>query len=144
MTGPGRRVRPHSLALLIGLLALLALAAGSTSAPVGGERLLHAAPRLPYQVNPALSPETREHTSILVLNNSGKPAMIVMDFYTPGGVLIPLASEIHPDVPAWDTRTFSQALNTGLLPGFRGVGCSLATSHSTRCSFARCGRARGT
>ena len=121
MTGPGRRARPHSLALLIGLLALLALAAGSTSAPVGASDSPRG-PRLPYQVNPALSPETREHTSILVLNNSGKPAMIVMDFYTPGGVPIPLASEIHTDVPAWDTRTFSQALNTGLLPGFRGVG----------------------
>ena len=121
MTGPGRRIRPHPLALLIGLLAVLTLAAAGASAPVGASES-ERGPRLPYQVTPSLSPDTREHTSILVLNNSGKPAVIVMDFYTPGGVLIPLASEIHPDVPAWDTRTFSQSLNTGLLPGFRGVG----------------------
>ena len=121
MTGPGRRVRPHPLAVLIGLLALLALAAGSGSAPVGASESARG-PRLPFQVNASLSPESKEHTAILVQNNSRQPATIVMDFYTPGGVLIPLASEIHPEVPAWSTRTFSQALNQGLLPGFRGVG----------------------
>ena len=121
MTGLGRRVRPHPLAVLIGLLALLALAAGSTSAPVGASESARG-PRLPFQVNASLSPGSKEHTSILVQNNSRRPATIVMDFYTPGGVLIPLASEIHPEVPAWSTRTFNQALNQGLLPGFRGVG----------------------
>ena len=121
MTGLGRRVRPHPLAVLIGLLALLALAAGSTSASVGASESPRG-PRLPFQVNASLSPESKEHTSILVQNNSRQAAIIVMDFYTPGGVLIPLASEIHPEVPAWSTRTFNQALNQGLLPGFRGVG----------------------
>ncbi len=121
MTGLGRRVRPHPLAVLIGLLALLALAAGSTSAPVGASESARGQ-RLPFQVNASLSPGSKEHTAILVQNNSRQPATIVMDFYTPGGVLIPLASEIHPEVPAWSTRTFSQALNQGLLPGFRGVG----------------------
>lgn len=121
MTGLGRRVRPHPLALVIGLLALLALAAGSTSASVGASESA-SGPRLPYQVNASLSPGSKEHTAILVQNNSRQAATIVMDFYTPGGVLIPLASEIHSEVPAWSTRTFSQALNQGLLPGFRGVG----------------------
>ncbi|MXY73188.1 MAG: hypothetical protein F4Y97_09185 [Dehalococcoidia bacterium] len=121
MTGLGRRVRPHPLAFLIGLLALLALAAGSTSASVGASESARG-PRLPFQVNASLSPESKEHTAILVQNNSRQAATIVMDFHTPGGVLIPLASEIHTEVPPWGTRTFNQALNQGLLPGFRGVG----------------------
>jgi len=121
MTGLGRRIRPHSLAVLIGLLALLALAAASASASVGANESARG-PRLPFQANASLSPDGKEHTAILVQNNSRQPATIVMDFYTPGGVLIALASEIHTDVPAWGTRTFSQALNQGLLPGFRGVG----------------------
>ena len=119
MTGLGPRIRPRPVVLLIAVLALSALAAGSASALVGGEG---ASSRSPFQFNAALSTDSRENTQVIVQNNSPVPATIVMDFYTPAGVLIPLASEIHGDVPAWGTRTFQQALNQGLLPGFRGVG----------------------
>lgn len=114
----GRRIRPRPLALLLGVVALLALAVGGASA---AERPPHGLD-LPYQLNAALSPESRENTSLLVQNNSPRKTTIVMDFYTPAGVLIPAASEIHPDVPAWATRTFEQKGSKGLLPGFRGVG----------------------
>lgn len=114
----GRRIRHRPLALLLGMVALLALAVGSANANVRPPHELE----LPYQLNAALSPESRENTSLLVQNNSPQRTTIVMDFYTPAGVLIPAASEIHPDVPAWATRTFDQKLSRGLLPGFRGVG----------------------
>ena len=114
----GRRIRHRPLALLLGMVALLALAVGSANATVRPPHELE----LPYQLNAALSPESRENTSLLVQNNSPQRTTIVMDFYTPAGVLIPAASEIHPDVPAWATRTFDQKLSRGLLPGFRGVG----------------------
>ena len=118
MTAPGRRIRPRSLALLVAALALLALAAGGASALTGpGDP---AEP--PFRIHARLSDEGRENTTVIVQNNSARAATIVMDFHTPAGVLIPLASQIHPDVPAWDTRTLEQALNRGLLPGFRGVG----------------------
>lgn len=118
MSDLGRRIRPHPLALLIAVLALLALAVGSADALV---RPPHSS-NLPYRINAALSPDSRENTSVIVQNNSSRPTTIVMDFYTPPGVMIPLASQIHTDVPGWSTRTFEQALNRGLLPGFRGVG----------------------
>lgn len=121
MTSPGQRIRSRPLALLIAAFALLALAAGSASALVGPGEPRHDS-KLPFQVNAALSPGSSENTSVIVQNNSRKSATIVMDFYTPGGVLIPLASQIHTDVPAWGTLTLDQALNQGLLPGFRGVG----------------------
>ncbi len=118
MSNLGRRIRPHPMALLIAVLALGALAVGSADALV---RPPHSS-SLPYRINAALSPDSRENTSVIVQNNSSRPTTIVMDFYTPPGVMIPLASQIHTDVPGWSTRTFAQALNQGLLPGFRGVG----------------------
>jgi hypothetical protein len=45
-----------------------------------------------------------------------------MDIYTPAGVLIPAASQVYTNVPPGGTRVFTQAINTGLAPGFRGVG----------------------
>ncbi|HCV00906.1 MAG: hypothetical protein CL897_04000 [Dehalococcoidia bacterium] len=117
----GRRIRRHPLTLLIAVLGMLALAAGSTSALVAPSESTGVS-SLPVRVNAVLSPESRENTSVIVQNNSAKSTTIVMDFYTPAGVLIPLASQIHADVAAWSTRTFTQSLNQGLLPGFRGVG----------------------
>ncbi len=117
MTASGRRVRPRSLALLAAALALLALAAGGASALTGpGDAAA------PARVNVRLAGEGRENTTVIVQNNSARAATIVMDFHTPAGVLIPLASRIHADVAPYATRTLEQALNRGLLPGFRGVG----------------------
>jgi len=121
MSAPGRRIHPRIPILLIAVVALVALAAGSASAlvrpgePAGGSRL-------PVQPESALAADSSETTSVIVQNNSGRMATIVMNFHTPGGVLIPLATQIQTDVAAWSTRTFDQSLNTGLLPGFRGVG----------------------
>ena len=120
MSAAGRRIRPRPLALMVAVLALLALAAGSASALVGPGEPPHRS-TLPFQVHAALSPESAENTSVVVQNNSSRAATIVMEYYTPGGVLIPLASDLA-DVPAWGTHTFDQKLNQGLLPGFRGVG----------------------
>ncbi len=120
MSAPGRRIHPRIPILLLAVVALVALAAGSASALVRpGEP---DGSRLPIQPQSALAADSKETTSVIVQNNSGRMATIVMNFHTPGGVLIPLATQIHTDVAAWSTRTFSQALNTGLLPGFRGVG----------------------
>ncbi len=121
MSAPGRRIHPRIPILFLAVVALVALAAGSASAlvrqggPAGG-------PRSAVQPQAAVGAGSSETTSVIVQNNSGRTATIVMYFHTPGGVLIPLATQIHTDVAAWSTRTFDQSLNTGLLPGFRGVG----------------------
>ena len=117
----GRRTHPRRLVVLIATLVLLALAAGSVSAHSGlGEPALGTGLR--FQVNAALSPESRENTSVMVQNNSPDFATVAMDYYTPAGQLIPAARQMFEEVPGWGTRTFEQAFHTGLLPGFRGVG----------------------
>jgi hypothetical protein len=78
---------------------------------------------LPYRsVAPALLPNSKENTSVIAQNNGTAAATIAMDVYTPAGVPIPGASRVETNVPPGGTRTFAQALNTGLSPGFRGVG----------------------
>jgi len=80
-------------------------------------------PDLPHRaVAPALLPNSKENTSVIAQNNGTAAATIAMDIYTPAGVLIPEASRVETNVPPGGTRTFAQALNTGLSPGFRGVG----------------------
>ena len=121
MTASGRRTHPRRLVVLIATLVLLALAAGSVSAQSGpGEPALGTGLR--FQVNAALSPESRENTSVMVQNNSPDFATVAMDYYTPAGQLISAARQMFEEVPGWGTRTFEQAFHTGLLPGFRGVG----------------------
>ena len=121
MPASGRRTHPRRLVVLIATLVLLALAAGSVSAQSGpGEAALGAGLR--FQVNAALSPQSRENTSVMVQNNSPDSATVAMDYYTPAGQLIPAARQMFEEVPGWGTRTFEQAFHAGLLPGFRGVG----------------------
>lgn len=121
MSAPGRRIHPRIPILFLAVVALVALAAGSASALVG-QGGPGGGPGSAVQPQAALGAGSSETTSVIVQNNSGRTATIVMNFHTPGGVLIPLATQIHTDVAAWSTRTFDQSLNTGLLPGFRGVG----------------------
>jgi hypothetical protein len=73
-------------------------------------------------VVPALLPNSKENTSVIAQNNGSAAATIAMDIYTPAGVIIPSASRVETNVPPGGTRTFAQAINTGLTPGFRGVG----------------------
>jgi hypothetical protein len=67
-------------------------------------------------------PTGKENTSILVQNAGNADATIALDIYTPAGVLIPEASKVFTGVPPGGTRTFAQASNSGLIPGFRGSG----------------------
>lgn len=118
---PLRRIRIRPRALLAALALLLLAAAGSAaavdgpSAPDGGERLL------PH-VFPALLADSVENTSVIAQNDGEAPSVMVMDFHTPAGVLIPAASQVFTDVPRGGSRTFAHALNGGLVPNFRGVG----------------------
>lgn len=73
-------------------------------------------------VLPALLPNSKENTSAIAQNNGSAPATIVMEIYTTAGVPIPSATVPFTNVPVGGTRVFPQALNTGLAPGFRGVG----------------------
>ncbi len=67
-------------------------------------------------------PAGKENTSLIVQNAGNANATIALDIYTPGGVLVPAASKVELNVPPGGTRTFAQALNSGLVPGFRGAG----------------------
>jgi hypothetical protein len=112
------RFRPLVLALVLATMALAPLAAVDVQAIVGRET----ATELPFQVNAALLPNSKENTSVIAQNNGSAASTIAMDVYTPGGVLIPTASKIFSNVPPGGTRVFPQAINDGLSPGFRGVG----------------------
>jgi len=74
------------------------------------------------QVALSLLPNSKENTSVIAQNNGSAAATIALDLYTPGGIYISTASVIDTGVPVGATRTFAQAINTGLVPGFRGVG----------------------
>lgn len=74
------------------------------------------------QISLSLLPNSKENTSVIAQNNGTAAATIALDLYTPGGIYIPTASIIDTGVPLGATRTFAQAVNTGLVPGFRGVG----------------------
>lgn len=116
-------IRRLALATVLGAMTLVPFAtanAGSLSGEraelVPGRGFDHVA------VLPALLPNSKENTSSIAQNNGNAPATIVMDIYTPQGVQIPSATVVFANVPAGGTRVFAQALNTGLTPGFRGVG----------------------
>jgi hypothetical protein len=70
----------------------------------------------------ALLPGSKENTSVIVQNNGTAPATIVMDVYRADGTIVPGATNTFTNAPVGGTRTFAQALNEGLTPGFRGVG----------------------
>ena len=117
------RTRARRIAMAV---ALSALAAVSVFGGVASARSVRqpetAAGRLPFaKVVPALLPNSKENTSAIAQNDGSAPATIAMDFYLPNGTIITKASKIEYNVPVGGTRTFAQALNTGLLPGYRGV-----------------------
>ena len=118
---PRVRVRPRALALLLAALLLIPLAAGSANAALNPHEPARGT-NLRFHVNTSLLPQSKENTNVIAQNDGDGLAMIVMDFYTPGGVLIAAASQVSTDVPPAGTRTFVQAFNEGLVPGFRGVG----------------------
>jgi hypothetical protein len=116
------RMRPFAFALAVGA-SIAVTAVASVGASSGRQQETVIRPALPYrQVAPALLPNSKENTSVIAQNNGTAPATIAMDIYTPQGVLIPTASRVETNVPADGTRTFPQAINSGLTPGFRGVG----------------------
>lgn len=75
-----------------------------------------------YSIQLSLIPNSKENTNAIVQNAGNSAATIVMNFYTSNGILIPAASQVFTNVEPGGTRTFVQALNNGLLSGFRGVG----------------------
>lgn len=118
-------VRIRTLAITASLAALAAstVIGGSALARSGRDPQTAAVrANLPYSVSAALLPNSKENTNVIVQNNGTAPATIAMDIYTPAGVPVPGAGKQEFSVPVGGTRTFVQALNTGLLPGFRGVG----------------------
>lgn len=117
------RFRPAALALVLGALAVSVFVATDAGAKGGLRESPTTTAKLPYsQVFPALLPNSKENTSVIAQNNGSAAATIAMDIYTPQGVLVPSASRVETNVPPGGTRTFAQAINTGLTPGFRGVG----------------------
>ena len=119
------RIRPLALGLIaLAGLAVLPLAAtrdadaGAVRAPAA-ETLQSEMPHM--QVMPAVLPG-KENTNVIAQNDGTVASTIAMDIYTAGGVLVPSASQVYTNVAAGGTRVFTQAINAGLAPGFRGVG----------------------
>jgi len=118
------RIRPLALAAIMGAVALVPMFGSSALASSSSRPNEVAFSRglANVQVLPSLLPNSKENTSIVAQNDGTAAATIVMDIYTPAGVLIPSASVPFANVPPGGTRVFAQATNTGLTPGFRGVG----------------------
>lgn len=119
------RIRPLALGLItLAGLAVLPLAAtrdadAGAVRPPAAENLQ---PEMPHmQVMPAVLPG-KENTNVIAQNDGAVASTIAMDIYTAGGALVPSASQVYTNVPAGGTRVFTQAVNQGLAPGFRGVG----------------------
>lgn len=118
-----RSLRRMALGLVLGALTIIPAASASAgSMPGQGQQAVEGRGFDHVAVLPALLPNSKENTSTIAQNNGTGPATIVMDIYTPGGVLIPSATVAYSNVPPGGTRVFAQAINTGLTPGFRGVG----------------------
>ncbi|MEX0782510.1 MAG: hypothetical protein WD557_07660 [Dehalococcoidia bacterium] len=118
------RIRPLAFGLVaLAGLALLPMAtrdadAGALRPPAAETRK----PDMPHmQVMPAVLPG-KENTNVIAQNDGSAASTIAMDIYTAGGVLVTSASQVYTNVPVGGTRVFTQAINTGLAPGFRGVG----------------------
>lgn len=119
-----RRSQRHLLSAAI-VLALLAAAGPDTAASArdnpGFTGTMPPAVQPHRLALPALLPDSTESTSVVVQNAGSLPSTIALDTYTPAGVLIPSASESRENVPPGGSRTFFQAANAGLAPGFHGV-----------------------
>lgn len=120
-----KRIRIRRLALAVALGVVMLIPVAGVSAKSGAstpQEIRFGRGYANVEVLPALLPNSKENTSAIAQNNGTAPATIVMDIYTPGGVLIPSASVPFVNVPVGGTRVFAQAINSGLTPGFRGVG----------------------
>ena len=117
------RIRPLALALALGVVMLIPVAGVSAKSGASTPQEIRFGRGFAnVEVLSALLPNSKENTSAIAQNNGTAPATIVMDIYTPAGVLIPSASVPFVNVPVGATRVFAQAINSGLTPGFRGVG----------------------
>ena len=116
------RLRPLVLAAALGAISLVPMSVSSVFASDAHHEIASGSSFAFRQVMPALLPNSKENTSVIAQNNGSAPATIVMDVYTPAGVAIPSASVPYTNVPPGATRVFAQAINTGLVQGFRGVG----------------------
>ncbi len=116
-------IRRLALIAVLGALTLIPAAAASAGSIADNRQELTVGRGFDHvAVLPALLPNSKENTSSIAQNNGTAPATIVMDIYTPQGVQIPSATVVYANVPPGGTRVFAQAINTGLTPGFRGVG----------------------
>lgn len=120
------RVRPLALVLALAALMLIPLVSADAHNAKATARLGHeqvvSRPDLSFKVSAALIPGNKENTNVIAQNDGPAAATIAMDIYTPAGVLIPGASQVFTNVPVGGTRVFAQAINSGLVAGFRGVG----------------------
>jgi hypothetical protein len=116
-------IRRLAFVAVLGALTLIPAAVASAGTMPGDRQELAFGRGFDHvAVLPALLPDSKENTSSIAQNNGSAPATIVMDIYTPQGVQIPSATVVYANVPPGGTRVFAQAINTGLTPGFRGVG----------------------
>lgn len=67
-------------------------------------------------------PAGKENTVVLVQNLGSQPADIALDIYTPGGLLVKPASRVAVGVAPGASTQFPQAVNNGLVAGFKGFG----------------------
>ena len=117
------RIRPLALAVALGVVMLIPVAGVSAKSGASTpQEIRFGRGYANVEVLPALLPNSKENTNVVAQNDGNAPATIVLDIYTPGGVLIPSASVPFVNVPVGGTRVFPQAINSGLTPGFRGVG----------------------
>ncbi len=67
-------------------------------------------------------PAGTENTVVLVQNLGDSSADIALDVYTPGGLLVKMASRVSTGVAPGASTQFPQAVNNGLVSGFKGFG----------------------
>ncbi|MDZ7727594.1 MAG: hypothetical protein U5Q44_04990 [Dehalococcoidia bacterium] len=67
-------------------------------------------------------PEGKENTVVIVQNAGNADADVNLDIYTPAGVAVGSASRQARGIAPGGTAQFPQAVNEGLVEGFRGVG----------------------
>jgi hypothetical protein len=121
---PRLRIPIPVVAAVLGALLLVPLLAPSdaNAGVENPERFDLTGSGFEYSIQTSLIPNAKENTNAIVQNAGNSAATIVMNFFTSNGILIPAASQVFTNVEVGGTRTFVQALNNGLLSGFRGVG----------------------
>lgn len=116
------RFRPLALAVVLGAAALVPMVGVDAHAGAGRQHEINVSRGMANVQVLSLLPNSKENTNVIAQNDGTAPATIALDIYTPGGVPVPSASVVFTNVPVGGTRVFPQAINSGLNPGFRGVG----------------------